>query len=79
MRDSIFPLGANVHLFAIALSSIFGVVDFRAAEAAEIPMQYRGTWSTSKCDLPESESEVGEFPFFIVTAKDFAAHEESRK
>ncbi len=45
--------------------------------AAEIPKKYRGVWSNRDCELPKSESEVGESPYLVVSAQGTKAHEES--
>ena len=45
--------------------------------AAEIPKKYRGVWSNRNCELPKSESEVGESPYLVVSVQGTKAHEES--
>src|SRR5262249_53523803 len=43
--------------------------------AAEMPSKFRGVWGGTNCDIPKDQSDVGEFPFLIVTAKGFEEHE----
>ncbi len=50
---------------------------FSGAYAAEIPEKYRGVYAVGEsCDpLPKSESEIGEFPWLIVTKDTVYGHE----
>ncbi len=47
------------------------------ASAAEMPSKYQGTWSISNCSLPQKESEIGEFPYLLVTRRGYEGHEVS--
>jgi len=48
-----------------------------ASWAAEMPSKYQGVWGINNCNLPQKESDVGEFPFLIVTRRGYEGHEVS--
>jgi len=48
------------------------------AEGAEIPAKYRGVYAfevEGPCELPKSESDIGEFPWLVVTRDRIQGHE----
>jgi len=61
----------------LILSGLMGAMACDAANAAEMPARYQGVWGISNCDVPKSESDVGEFPYLIVTSQGYEAHESS--
>lgn len=61
----------------LILSGLMGALACGAANAAEMPNRYQGVWAIRNCDVPKSESDVGEFPYFIVTSQGYEAHESS--
>ena len=67
----------TIFLFVIAACVSCELTCSNVAHAAEIPSKYRGVWGYSTCDLPKSEDEGGEDPFFVVSAKETKGHEES--
>jgi hypothetical protein len=59
----------------LILAGLTGAVAWGDASAAEMPNRFRGVWGN--CDAPKNESDVGEFPFFIVAARGYEEHETS--
>jgi hypothetical protein len=61
----------------LLVSVLMGALACGAANAAEMPARYQGVWGIKNCDVPKSESDVGEFPYLVVTSKGYEAHESS--
>jgi hypothetical protein len=59
------------------LSALFLGLCWTVVRAAEVPLRYIGTWSATECQLPKSESDVGEFPYLVVTRRGYEGHEVS--
>jgi len=64
--------------FCLSVLTGFSVVfGSAAAGAGNIPTQYLGVWSSTDCRVPKSESDIGEFPYLVVTPRGYKAHETS--
>jgi hypothetical protein len=69
-------LTIRVTQLAILTTIVLALPAFSSTSmAAEIPEKYRGVWGVLGCELPDSESDVGEFPYLIIDAKEFHSHE----
>jgi hypothetical protein len=66
--------------FCLSVLTGFSVVFGDTAGAGNIPTQYLGVWSSTDstdCRVPKSESDIGEFPYLVVTPRGYEAHETS--
>jgi hypothetical protein len=63
----------------VSLACLIGMIACASAIsigacAAEIPEKYRGVYGDD-CEIPESESDIGEFPWLIITKDEVHGHE----
>src|SRR5689334_23257678 len=58
-------------------AAIFSAIMTAQAPAAEIPAKYHGVYAAEEhcAELPNSENDIGEFPWMIVTKNAIQGHE----
>lgn len=61
----------------MTVAATFAAIMMTQAPAAEIPMKYHGVYAAGEncAELPNSESDIGEFPWMIVTKSAIQGHE----
>lgn len=73
-------MSTNPHYERLGFAIVQGLVALlisTSASATTMPTRYQGVWAHENCHLPRSESEVGEFPFLVVTPSGYESHEVS--